>query len=55
LGAIPNASYLEVHGFGLERFILEPLTIDNGYATANERSGHGIRFDWKALEQYRVS
>ncbi len=55
LGAIPNASYLEVHGFGLERFILEPLTIENGYATANERSGHGIRFDWKALEQYRVS
>ena len=55
LGAIPNASYLEVHGFGLERFILEPLTIENGYATANERSGHGIRFDWKALEQYKVS
>ena len=27
LGAVPNASYLEVHGFGLERFILEPLVV----------------------------
>ena len=25
LAAVPNASYLEVHGFGLERFIEEPL------------------------------
>ena len=54
LGAVPNASYLEVHGFGLERFIEEPLTIEDGYTTANERSGHGITFDWDSLEQYRV-
>ena len=55
LGAIPNASYLEVHGFGLERFIIEPLQIKDGHATANEKSGHGINFDWKALEEYRIS
>jgi L-alanine-DL-glutamate epimerase-like enolase superfamily enzyme len=54
LGAIPNASYLEVHGFGLERFIAEPLTIVDGYATAGERPGHGISFDWHALAEHRV-
>jgi L-alanine-DL-glutamate epimerase-like enolase superfamily enzyme len=54
LGAIPNASYLEVHGFGLERFIVEPLKIVEGYATAGEMPGHGISFDWSALEVYRV-
>ena len=54
LGAIPNASYLEVHGFGLERFIAEPLAVVDGVATAGETPGHGIRFDWEALEHHRV-
>jgi len=54
LGAVPNASYLEVHGFGLERFITEPLTIVDGYATASERPGHGISFDWQALQAHRA-
>lgn len=53
LGAIPNASYLEVHGFGLERFITEPLAIVDGFATAGERPGHGISFDWQGLEAHR--
>ncbi len=55
LGAIPNASYLEVHGFGLEKFILEPLLISDGYALASERLGHGIDFDWDGLEIHKVS
>jgi L-alanine-DL-glutamate epimerase-like enolase superfamily enzyme len=54
LGAVPNASYLEVHGFGLERFIAEPLEIVDGCATASERPGHGISFDWRSLEEHRV-
>ena len=37
LAAVPNASYLEVHGFGLERFMAEPLAIRDGKATAPER------------------
>ncbi|GIT24620.1 MAG: hypothetical protein CM1200mP41_06640 [Gammaproteobacteria bacterium] len=32
LGGIPNASYLEVHGFGLERFIESPIQISEGWA-----------------------
>ena len=49
LGAVPNASYLEVHGFGLERFILEPLVVKDGFALAGEAPGHGIDFNWDGL------
>jgi len=54
LAAIPNPSYLEVHGFGLERFMAEPLRIVDGYATAPERAGHGVTLDWEALEKHRA-
>jgi L-alanine-DL-glutamate epimerase-like enolase superfamily enzyme len=55
LAAVPNASFLEVHGFGLERFIEEPLTLDEGVAHAPERPGHGIAFDFAAMESIRVA
>ena len=54
LAACPNRSYLEAHGFGLERYIAEPLRIEDGVAVAPERPGHGIEFDWKGLEQIRA-
>ena len=50
LAAVPNRSYLEAHGFGLDRFIAEPLSIVDGMAVAPDRPGHGIEFDWKALD-----
>jgi L-alanine-DL-glutamate epimerase-like enolase superfamily enzyme len=50
LAAVPNASYLEVHGFGLERFMAAPLAIRDGVAEAPDRPGHGVTLDWKALE-----
>ncbi len=53
LGAIPNASYLEAHGFGLDNYIAQPLKVVEGYATAPDRPGHGVEFDWKALEAVR--
>jgi L-alanine-DL-glutamate epimerase-like enolase superfamily enzyme len=53
LAAVPNKSYLEVHGFGLERYIADPLSIEEGFATAPETPGHGVVFDWKALEGMR--
>ena len=49
LAAAPNRSYLEVHGFGLDRYIAEPLVIREGNAIAPERPGHGVDFDWAAL------
>lgn len=53
LAAVPNRSYLEVHGFGLDRYIAEPTPIQEGKAIAPERAGHGVSFDWKALEAVR--
>src|SRR5882724_5555479 len=44
LAAAPNRSYLEVHGFGLDRYIAEPLLIRDGNAIAPERAGHGVSF-----------
>jgi L-alanine-DL-glutamate epimerase-like enolase superfamily enzyme len=54
LAACPNRSYLEAHGFGLERFIAEPLRIEDGFALAPDRPGHGIAFDWAGLESIRA-
>jgi L-alanine-DL-glutamate epimerase-like enolase superfamily enzyme len=54
LAACPNRSFLEAHGFGLERFIAEPLVIEEGFAIAPERPGHGIAFDWAGLDRIRA-
>ncbi len=50
LAAAPNRSYLEVHGFGLDRYIQQPITITEGKALAPNRPGHGVAFDWAGLE-----
>jgi hypothetical protein len=39
LAAAPNRSYLEAHGFGLENYIAEPLTVQEGFAIAPEKVG----------------
>jgi L-alanine-DL-glutamate epimerase-like enolase superfamily enzyme len=54
LAACPNRSYLEAHGFGLERYIAEPLRIQDGVALAPGRPGHGIEFDWQGLDRVRA-
>ena len=54
LAAAPNSSYLEAHGFGLDRFIAAPLHIEDGFAIAPDRPGHGIEFDWAGLERIRA-
>jgi L-alanine-DL-glutamate epimerase-like enolase superfamily enzyme len=54
LAACPNRSYLEAHGFGLERYIAEPLKIQDGFALAPDRPGHGIAFDWKGLDTIKA-
>ncbi|HEY7250735.1 MAG TPA: mandelate racemase/muconate lactonizing enzyme family protein [Methylomirabilota bacterium] len=54
LAAVPNRSYLEAHGFGLDRYIELPLQIQTGHAVAPDRPGHGVVFDWAALSPLRV-
>lgn len=54
LAAVPNASFLEAHGFGLERYLRHPMKIVDGFTTAPDRPGHGVEFDWDALEVERA-
>jgi L-alanine-DL-glutamate epimerase-like enolase superfamily enzyme len=55
LAACPNRAYLEAHGFGLDRYIAQPLAIRDGFALAPHRPGHGIVFDWKGLDAVKAS
>ncbi len=54
LAAAPNASYLEIHGFGLEQFIEQPLAVQDGTVTAPDRPGHGVVFDRERLSAYAL-
>jgi L-alanine-DL-glutamate epimerase-like enolase superfamily enzyme len=54
LAAVPNRSYLEVHGFGLDRFLVHGLQLTEGFAVAPERPGHGVEFDWQGLAPLRA-
>lgn len=54
LAAAPNRSYLEAHGFGLDRFVAPHLKIEDGFAIAPDTPGHGLTFDWKGLELLRA-
>jgi L-alanine-DL-glutamate epimerase-like enolase superfamily enzyme len=55
LAACANRSYLEAHGFGLDRYIAKPLAIEEGAAVAPNRPGHGIEFDWAGLAKVAAS
>jgi L-alanine-DL-glutamate epimerase-like enolase superfamily enzyme len=54
LAAVPNASYLEGHGFGLEEYLEHPLQIEKGEAIAPDRPGHGVELNWDKLEAHRA-
>ena len=49
LAAVPNASLLEIHGFGLQDYTAHSLVIQDGIAQAPERAGHGVEFLWDVL------
>ncbi|MBM3522761.1 MAG: uroporphyrinogen decarboxylase, partial [Alphaproteobacteria bacterium] len=55
LAAAPNRSYLEIHGFGLDRYLETPTPIIEGNAIASERHGHGARLVWEKLEPHRIA
>lgn len=52
LAACPNRSFLEIHGFGLDRYMASPLVLRDGNAIAPDRPGHGIQFDWDGLGRH---
>jgi len=55
LAAIDHASFLEVHGFGLDPFLDTSLEISGGKTVVPMTPGHGIAFDWPALADHKMS
>ena len=45
---------LDDHGFGLDDYISHPAAVVDGFATAPDRTGHGVDFEWEALEPLRA-
>jgi L-alanine-DL-glutamate epimerase-like enolase superfamily enzyme len=54
LAAVPNASYLEAHGFGLEKYLKNLLRIEDGETVAPERPGHGVELDWDKMAGCKI-
>jgi L-alanine-DL-glutamate epimerase-like enolase superfamily enzyme len=54
LAAVPNSSYLEEHGFGIEKFMTKPLVVEDGMAIASDTPGHGVALDKEKLGPYLV-
>ena len=54
LAAVPNASYLEAHGFGLEKYMARPMVVKDGETVAPERPGHGVELDWERMKPHLV-
>ncbi len=55
LAAVPNPSFLEVHSFGLERFMQNPPALKDGVMQAPDAPGHGVEFDWERLRRHEVA
>ena len=54
LAAAPNRTFMEAHGFSMDRYIAHPMSVVDGFTVAPERPGHGIELDWSALEKHRL-
>ena len=54
LAAVPNRSFLEIHGFGLDRFIDTPLSVNDGFVIASDQPGHGVGLLMDKLKPHRV-
>ena len=50
----PNAGYLEVHSFPIDRYTTHPLKLENGMAVAPDTPGVGVEFKTERLLPYLV-
>ena len=46
--------HLPVTGLNTSEVVLDPIIPINGYLHPSNKPGHGVEFDWTALEHYRV-
>ena len=50
----PNAGYLEVHSFPIDKYTTHPLKLENGMAVAPDTPGVGVEFKTERLLPYLV-
>jgi len=48
----PNAGWIEMHSFPIERYTTRPVVIDAHMAVAPSTSGTGVMFDWNRLAPF---
>jgi L-alanine-DL-glutamate epimerase-like enolase superfamily enzyme len=54
VGAQPNAGWLEVHSFPIDKYTTRPLVLDGLHAVAPDTPGTGVEFAWDKLAPYAV-
>ncbi len=54
VGSQPNAGWLEVHSFPIDRYTTRPLVLDGLHAVAPDTPGTGVAFDIAALAPHAV-
>ncbi|WP_435164563.1 mandelate racemase/muconate lactonizing enzyme family protein [Falsirhodobacter sp. 1013] len=54
VGAQPNAGWVEVHSFPIDRYTTRPLVLDGLHCVAPDVAGTGVQFDWPRLAPFAV-
>jgi L-alanine-DL-glutamate epimerase-like enolase superfamily enzyme len=54
VGAQPNAGWLEVHSFPIDRYTTRPLVLEGLHAVAPDAPGTGVEFDWSRLAPFAI-
>lgn len=55
VSAQPNAGWLEVHAFPIDRYTLRPLVFEDHRAVVPDTPGIGVEFDWERLQEVNAS